>query len=75
MLTLRVPTPTTNVITNIFGLAGLAAIVVAVGMLTDWRWGLLAAGIFLALLSVLAQTGITQDQRSTVDGNRNQRAG
>ncbi len=76
MVTVRVPTPSANAITNVLGALGLIAIVVAIGALTDWRWGLLAAGVFATALCVLAQTSAAeQTSVSELDAHRHRRAG
>jgi hypothetical protein len=57
MTYVRVPVPRmpAGLGTNLLGVAGLVAIVLAVGSLTDWRWGLLIAGLFAVGLTVIAQ--------------------
>jgi hypothetical protein len=76
LVTLRVPTPSANTITNVLGGLGLIAVVIAIGALTDWRWGMLAAGVFAVILCVLAQTTAAQRvEVSDLDAHRNRRAG
>lgn len=58
MATIHVPTPSPSTVTNLLGLAGLVAIVVAVGLLASWPWALLAAGVAAVSLSVLAQNSV-----------------
>lgn len=50
-----VPLWTANLLPNLLGLAGLVAICFAVAALTDWRWGLLAGGIFAVVLASWVQ--------------------
>lgn len=47
---------TPTVFSSIVGLLGLAAIVVAIGALTDWRWATLAAGVFALGVAYAAST-------------------
>ena len=54
MATIQVPSPPPGLGTNLLGVAGLAAVVVAVGALTDWRWALLLAGVFAVALCWVA---------------------
>lgn len=55
MVTIRIPVPSSTTLLNWVGLAGLIAIVAAVGLLTDWRWSLLAAGVIAVGITMLAQ--------------------
>lgn len=54
MVTIRVPAPPPGLLANLLGLAGLVAIIVAIGALTSWPWALLAAGVFAVALAWLA---------------------
>lgn len=47
-------------LTNLLGVAGLFAIVFAIGSLTNWRWGVLTAGLFAVVLTVIAQAQQSQ---------------
>lgn len=55
MVTIRVPAPPPGLLSNLVGLLGLVAVVLAVAFLTDWRWGLLGAGLVAVGLAMLAQ--------------------
>lgn len=61
MVTLRIPAPPAGLLSNLVGLVGLATICVAVALLTDWRWGVLAGGVACVGLAVLAQAGAQQE--------------
>ncbi len=54
MVTIRVPAPPPGLLANLLGLAGLVAIIVAIGALASWPWALLAAGVFAVGLAWLA---------------------
>lgn len=56
MMTVRIPVPSANAVTNLLGVLGLVAVVVAIGGLAGVWWALLAAGVVAVTLSVLAQT-------------------
>jgi hypothetical protein len=64
----RVPLPriTPGALTNLLGVAGLIAIVVAVGMLAGAAWAVLAAGLMAVGLTVLAQLGQAQQAPASV---------
>lgn len=51
----HIPAPSSMLISNLLGVLGLVAVVVAVGMLASFAWALLAAGIIATGLCVLAQ--------------------
>lgn len=55
MVTIRIPAPSSEMVTNILGALSLLAIVVAVGLLTDFRWALLAAGSIGTAIALAAQ--------------------
>jgi hypothetical protein len=57
MTYVRVPVPRmpAGLGTNLLGVAGLVAIVFAIGSLTSWKWALLIAGLFAVGLTVIAQ--------------------
>lgn len=44
-ISFTIPRWTANLLPNVFGLLSLATVCVAVGLLTDYRWGMLAAGV------------------------------
>jgi len=54
-MTIRIPLPSSMLISNLAGLAGLVAIVVAIGMLAGFAWALLAAGLIAVGICALAQ--------------------
>jgi hypothetical protein len=56
MVTVRIPALPHGVGSNLLGLAGLIAVIVALGGLTgNWWWSLLGAGAVAVGLAVLAQ--------------------
>lgn len=59
VLQVRVPTPSSTALLNLLGVLGVLAVIVAVGALTDWRWGLMTFGAFALGLVVLAQSSVT----------------
>lgn len=54
-LSITIPAWTANLLSNLLGLAGLAAICTAIGFLTDWRWSVLAGGAVGVGLAVWVQ--------------------
>ena len=62
MTEIRIPVPriSAGLASNLLGVAGLLAIIFAVGALTSWKWGLLAAGVFSVALTVMAQSAAAQ---------------
>jgi hypothetical protein len=54
MRTIRIPALPRGLVSNLLGLAGLAAICVMIGCLTDWRWGGLAGGVAAVGVAALA---------------------
>lgn len=46
VIRIKLPSITTEKISNLVGLLGLIAIIVAVGGLTNWWYSLLVAGVF-----------------------------
>lgn len=55
----RIPTPSSQMVTNLVGFFGLLAVVFAIGGLTgNWWYALLAAGVFAVGLACLAQNGV-----------------
>lgn len=66
MVTVRIPSPSPSAVTNLLGLAGLVAVVVAVGLLAGWAWALLAAGGVAVGLSVLAQNTTSAPRAAAV---------
>lgn len=71
MTHIRVPVPRipAGLGTNLLGLAGLVAVVCAIGALTNWRWGLLAAGVFALALTVIAQAQESPARSAPAGGN------
>jgi hypothetical protein len=60
MVTIRIPALPAGLLSNLLGLAGLVAVVAAVGGLThNWWWSALAAGVVAVVLSVIAQHNAT----------------
>lgn len=56
MVTIRIPALPAGLLSNLLGLAGLVAVVVALGALTgNWWWSLLSGGAVAVVLSVIAQ--------------------
>lgn len=73
MVTIRIPAPSSESVTNILGAASLLAIIVAIGLLTDWRWALLSGGVIGAGLALLAQNKGSAEAgnvRHIADGRR-----
>lgn len=54
-MTIRIPLPSSMLVSNLAGLLGLVAIVVSIGLLAGFAWSLLAAGVIAVGLCVLAQ--------------------
>jgi hypothetical protein len=54
-VTVPLPRVDAGLVSNLLLLAGLAAVCVAVAFLTDWRWGLLAAGVVTVAANVYLQ--------------------
>lgn len=52
----RVPAPSSTALLNLLGVLGVLSIVVAIGVLTSWPWGLMAFGVVAVAFTVLAQT-------------------
>lgn len=63
---IRVPRIPAGLVSNLLGLAGLVAVVVAVGGLTGnvW-WAVLTGGVFAVVLAVIAQTQTVAPARDT----------
>lgn len=61
MITVRIPAPSSVLAVNLAGVAGLVAVVVAIAGLAGVWWAVLAAGVALLGLSVVASTHL-QDQ-------------
>jgi hypothetical protein len=55
VVTIRIPVPSSLLVSNLLGVFGLLGIVFAIGALTSWPWALLAAGLFAVTISVIAQ--------------------
>lgn len=56
----RVPAPSSIALLNLLGVAGVLAVIVAIGALTDWRWGLMAFGVIAVAFTMMAQTSASQ---------------
>jgi hypothetical protein len=54
VVTIRIPALPPGLLSNLVGLLGLVAIIVAIGALTSWPWALMSAGLFAVTLSALA---------------------
>ena len=60
-MTIRIPIPSSMLVSNLLGVAGLAAVVVAIGLLAGFPWALLAAGVISVGLCALAQNAGDDD--------------
>ncbi|MCK2214280.1 hypothetical protein MF672_010825 [Actinomadura sp. ATCC 31491] len=61
VISIRLPRLTLGTVSNVIGLAGLAAVAVAIGGLTGvWWWALLVAGVELVAVAYL--TGQADEQ-------------
>lgn len=58
MTEIRIPLPRLSGlgVSNVVGLGGLVAVVVAVGLLAGWPWALLLGGVLAVSLSALVQS-------------------
>jgi hypothetical protein len=61
-VTIRISAPSSMLVANVVGVLGLAAVVVAIGGLAGLWWALLAGGLVLVGLSVIAATHDTAEQ-------------
>lgn len=59
-----VPRPSSMLVSNLLGVLGLVAVIVAVGLLAGFAWGLLAAGVIGVGLSALAQNAVRPAQHA-----------
>lgn len=66
MVTIRIPAPSSVLLTNLLGVLGVLSIVIAVAALTSWQWGLLTFGLFALTLVVAAQTAARATAAGTV---------
>lgn len=55
-ISFKVPMWTANLLPNLLGLASIVMICWAIAALTDWRWGVLAGGIFGLAITVWMAT-------------------
>lgn len=62
----EVPKMPPGLFSNLFGLLGLATVCVAIALLTDYRWGMLSAGVFAVGLTVLGQMSQQQAAKDNV---------
>lgn len=60
MITIRIPGPSSVLAVNLLGALGLLAVVLAVGGLAGVWWAVLATGVALLGLSVIASTHLAQ---------------
>jgi hypothetical protein len=77
MVTIRIPVPSGILASNLLGVVGLLAIVVAIGALAGWPWALLAGGVFAVALTALAQAGARESagaQPTSLNDVRRQKA-
>lgn len=58
----RIPLPSSMLLSNLIGLAGLVAVVVAVGLLAGFAWALLCAGVMAVAMCALAQNAVAKPQ-------------
>lgn len=62
-VSIYVPRPSSTLVSNLLGVLGLVAIIVAVGLLAGWPWALLLAGVIAVGLCALAQnTAVAVEQ-------------
>lgn len=54
-VSIYVPRPSSMLVSNLLGVLGLAAVVVAVGLLAGFAWALLGAGVIAVVLCALSQ--------------------
>lgn len=54
-MTIRIRVPSSLLVSNLIGVAGLLAVLAAVGLLAGWAWALLGAGVIAVGLCALAQ--------------------
>lgn len=60
---IRLPRIPAGDLANIVGLAGLFAVVVAIGGLTgNWWWSVLSGGVFAVALAYVAQTHVEAER-------------
>jgi len=55
VVTIRIPVPSSMLVSNVLGVLGLVAVIVAVGLLAGFAWALLGAGVIAVALCALAQ--------------------
>ncbi len=55
MVTIRIPVPSSMLVSNLIGFLGLVAVVVAIGLLAGFAWALLGAGVIAVALCCVAQ--------------------
>lgn len=60
-ISFTIPRWTGNLASNLFGLLSLATICVGIGLLTDYRWGVLAAGVIGTVLTAWIQVNAPAD--------------
>jgi hypothetical protein len=62
VITIRIPGPSSVLAVNLLGTLGLVAVVLAVGGLAGAWWAVLAAGVALLGLSVIASTHLARQE-------------
>jgi hypothetical protein len=62
-LRIRVPRVTPGLASNLLGLAGIAGLLLAVAVLTDWRWALGLGSLVALGLSYVAKTQEQAERR------------
>lgn len=70
MVTIRIPVPSSMLVSNLVGLLGLVAVIVAVGLLAGFAWALLGAGVVAVGLCVLAQNSAGAAKRGAAAGKQ-----
>lgn len=65
MLTIKIPAAPKGLLSNLLGLAGLVAVVVAIGGLAgNWWWSGLAGGVASVALSYIAHVNAAQTEQT-----------
>lgn len=55
-----IPAPSSMLVSNLLGVLGLVAVIVAVGLLAGFAWALLGAGVACVALCALAQNAASR---------------
>lgn len=64
----RIPMPSSMLVTNVLGVLGMLAVIVAVGLLTSFAWALLTAGLVSVGLCALAQNAARPVRNAAAGG-------